>query len=268
VPYSPTKDADRARIQGELERWRAMGLEGELCLQADLLERNGEKITLDPRRQSAWFSLDPKTGARRRLERGQTCPRGHWLSPGAALRPLMQSLLLPVEAVVLGPGEVAYWRLIERVWDRLRLKEPLIVPRPSVYVLHGGPCGLLPDDLENLRLGRWETFGAVSLKPSEAPLPAPNDAWGEAISRRFAGETDRLKKRLKRLDARLARDAAEKRLGKNIERLRQTLFPFGKPQERVIPGWCWLQSPALLDAIESALEGAMERGEGCVVVGA
>jgi hypothetical protein len=185
----------------------------------------------------------------------------------------MQSLLLPVEAVVLGPGEMAYWRLIERVWDRLGLKAPLIVPRPSVFVLHNGPCGLSPDDLENLRLGRWEAFDesgvtgprpttSPPLKPSQAPLPAPLEAWGEAISKRFIGEMDRLKKRLKRLDVRLAKDAAEKRLGKNIERLRQTLFPFGKPQERVIPGWYWLQSPRLLDAIE----GALERGEGCVVV--
>jgi hypothetical protein len=273
APFSPTKDADRAGIQGELEGWRAMGLEDELCLQADLLESKGEKITLDPRRQSAWFSLDPKTGARRRLEPGQACPKGHWLSPGAALRPLMQSLLLPVEAVVLGPGEMAYWRLIERVWDRLRLKAPLIIPRPSVYVLHGGPSSLSPEDLENLRLGRWEAFAesgvpsphlttSPPLKPSEVQLPAPLDAWGEAMSRRFAGEMGRLKKRLKRLDARLAKDAAEKRLGKNPERLRQTLFPLGKPQERVIPGWYWLQSPALLNAIESALEG----GEGCAVV--
>jgi hypothetical protein len=176
----------------------------------------------------------------------------------------MQSLLLPVEAVVLGLGEMAYWRLIERVWDRLGLRAPLIIPRPSVFVLHGGPCGLSPDDLENLRLGRWDAFADdLQPKPSEVRLPAPPDAWGEVISRRFAGEMDRLRKRLKRLDARLAKDAAEKRLGKNIERLRQTLFPFGRPQERVIPGWHWLQSPQLLDAIEGALERG---GGGCVVV--
>jgi hypothetical protein len=186
----------------------------------------------------------------------------------------MQSLLLPVEAVVLGPGEMAYWRLIEHVWGRLGLRAPAIVPRPSVYVLRDGPRSLSPDDLENLRLGRWEAFVASGAPgphlttglppmPSQAQLPAPLEAWGGAVCRRFAGETDRTRKRLKRLDARLARDAAEKRLGKNPERLRQTLFPFGRPQERVIPGWLWLQSPALLDAIESALEGS---AGGCVVV--
>jgi hypothetical protein len=264
APFSPTKDADRAGIQGELERWRALGLEDDLCRQADQLEARGEKIILDPRRQSAWFSLDPATGARRRLELGQTCPKGHWLSPGAALRPLMQSLLLPVEAVVLGPGEMAYWRLIELVWDRLGLRAPTIIPRPSVYVLHDAPRGLSPGDLENLRLGRWEAFvPEPPFMPSQAQLPAPLEAWGEAVCKRFAGETDRLRKRLKRLDARLARDAAEKKLGKNPERLRQTLFPFGRPQERVIPGWHWLQSQALLDAIERALEGS---AGGCVVV--
>jgi hypothetical protein len=287
VPYSPTKDADRAGIQDELERWRTLDIEGELCLQADLLESKGEAMVLDPRRQSAWFSLDPKTGGRRRLDSGQKCPKGHWLSPGAALRPLMQSLLLPAEVVVLGPGEMSYWRLIERAWDRLGLKAPLIVPRPSVFVLHGGPSDLSPEDLENLRLGRWEAFAASGVpgshpatpgvpgphpaagmppKPSQSPLPAPIEAWGQAISRRFVAEMDRLEKRLKRLDARLAKDTAKKRLGENIERLRQTLFPFGKPQERVIPGWYWLQSPQMLDAVEHALEGALERGAGGRIV--
>jgi len=263
VPYSPTVDADRAGIQDELERWRSLDLENELCLQADALESKGEKVILDPRRQSAWFSLDPNTGQRRRLELGQVCPKGHWLSPGAALRPLMQSLLLPVEVVVLGPGEMAYWRLIERVWERLGLKAPLIVPRPTVYVLHGGPGGLSQGDLENLRLGRWDAFASdLPEKPSEMPLPAPVEAWGNAVSRRFTREMDRLRTRLKRLDTRIARDAAEKRLGTDLERLRQTLFPFGRPQERVIPGWHWLQDPPLLDAIEKALES----GAGCVVV--
>jgi hypothetical protein len=258
-PFSPTKDTDRAAIQTELERWRAIMLEKALHTQADYLESNGEKLILDPRQQSAWFSLDPATGERCRLDSGQPCPKGCWLSPGAALRPLMQSLLMPVEAVVLGPGERAYWRLLERIWDTVGLNAPQILPRPTVFVMPEGACELLPDELEPLRLGQWETLAPITpMKPSAMPFPKPLDGWGGAIAKRYSTEVSRLQARLERLDARLARDAAEKRLGANIEKPRQALFPFNKPQERVIPGWYWLQRPSLLDAIEKAMEKRAE----------
>jgi hypothetical protein len=253
--FSPTKDADRAAVQPELERWRAMGLEKALHSQADYLESSGEKLILDPRQQSAWFSLNPKTGERCRLESGQPCPKGCWLSPGAALRPLMQSLLLPVEAVVLGPGERAYWKLLERVWDSVGLNAPEILPRPTIFVIPDGASELSPEELEPLRLGQWDALApALTMKPSAMPFPKPIESWGNAITKRYSAEMGRLQTRLERLDARLARDAAEKRLGANIEKLRQELFPFNKPQERVIPGWHWLQKPALLDAMENAME--------------
>jgi|GEM_PF-246675 len=253
-PFSPTRDIDRSAIQTELERWRGMYLENELCLQADLLESKGERLILDPRQQSAWFSLDPLTGMRKRLERDQQCPMGHQLSPGAALRPLMQSLLLPVKAVVLGPAERAYWRLTERAWDRVGLEAPQILERPTVFVLPDESLDISVNELEALRLGHWELLAhEAHLKPSAIALPEPDETWGNAISKRYQAEMCRLKSRLKRLDARLAKEAAEKRFGRNIERLRQSLFPFNKPQERVLPGWYWLRNPSLLDTMESAL---------------
>jgi hypothetical protein len=252
--YSPTIDADRHAIQPELERWRAMEIEDELIRQAERLEAKGEKIPLDPRHQSAWFSLDPQSGMRKRLEKGRVCPAGHWLSPGAALRPLMQSLLLPVEAVILGPGERAYWRLIETLWDSIGLKAPEILPRPSVFVLDGD-CNISVDELESLRLGYWEAFGSAdSVLPSALPFPKPDMSWSDAVSGRYSAEIIHLQKRLKRLDSRLTKERAEKRVGKNIERLRQTLFPFGKAQERLMPGWYWLKNKILLEAMLRAME--------------
>lgn len=258
-PFSPTKDIDRKGIQAELERWRTLGLENDLREQASMMESKGLELILDPRRQSAWFSLDPLTGKRARLESGQPCPEGHWLSPGAALRPLMQSLLLPVKVVILGPGERAYWRLTERLWERVALTPPMILPRPSVFVLPDGHFDISTAELEALRLGQWEAFASNSIpKPSAMPFPGPQESWSATISKRYQAEVSRLQTRLKRLDARLAKESAERRVGKNIERLRQTLFPFNKPQERVLPGWYWLQSDPLLDAIERALESSEE----------
>ena len=254
-PFSPTRDVDRNGIQGEMERWRALGLEDDLCEQASLLESKGLELILDPRRQSAWFSLDPQTGKRSRLESGQPCPKGHWLSPGAALRPLMQSLLLPVKVVILGPGERAYWLLTENLWERVGLTPPLILPRPSAFVLPDGYFDISTAELEALRQGQWEAFAPNTLpKPSIMPFPGPHESWSATVGKRYQAELCRLQTRLKRLDARLARESAEARIGKNIEKLRQILFPFNKPQERVLPGWCWLQNAHTLDAIERALE--------------
>ena len=37
------------------------------------------------------------------------------------------------------------------------------------------------------------------------------------------------------------------------EKLRQCLYPLGKPQERVLPGLFWLRDSRLLDRMEAAL---------------
>jgi hypothetical protein len=232
-----------------------MKLENDLNRQAAALESKGQKLTLNPRKQSAWFSLDPAIGRRRRLEVGQPCPKGHWLSPGAALRPLMQSLLLPVEAVVLGPAERSYWMLLENIWERVGLNTPQVIHRPTVFVLEKNSYDISLDQLEALRLGHWAAIAPpAQTKPSKMKFPEPDANWPNAISKRFLAEIGRTKFRLDRLDKCLEREAAEERMGKNIEKLRQMLFPFNKPQERVLPGWFWLQNDQLLDTIEKAME--------------
>ncbi|BDU76588.1 bacillithiol biosynthesis protein BshC [Mesoterricola sediminis] len=255
-PFSPTRAEARPAIQEELARIRALGLERLLYKQAERLLAEGRSLPLDPRTQAAWFCLDPRTGRRRRLEAGETCDRGHWLSPGAALRPLMQSLLIPgLEAVVLGPGERAYWQLTEPCWDKADIRPPRIIARPSVYVLPRG-LRLPPYLLEPLREGRWEAFWREGVpRPTEALGLAPDPAWSPQVAERFTRELDRTRARLVRLDRRLAREAAAQTLGMDPEHLRQHLFPLGHPQERVLPGLPWLRREDLLDRMLSALEG-------------
>lgn len=256
-PFSPTDPAVREPIQGELERWRDLDLEALMMRQADRLEAEGAPLPLDPRMQAAWFSLDPRTGLRRRLDRGAPLPPGCWLSPGAAVRPLMQSLLLPVAAVVLGPSERAYWRLCEPLWDQVGLAAPKILPRPSVYVMPQG-FQVSTGQLDALRLGAWDRLAAWS-----GPLPttrfqavAPDPAWPEPLQLRFQREQARTRQRLAKLDHRLHREAAARLVGSDPERLRQLLFPFGRPQERVVPGLPWLRNGALLDRILDRMDGA------------
>ncbi len=255
--FSPTNPAVREPIQAELVRWRGLDLEALMVQQAAVLEAQGAPLPLDPRNQSAWFSLDPRTGQRQRLERDAALPAGCWLSPGAALRPLMQSLLLPVVAAVLGPSERAYWRLCEPLWERVGLTAPRIIPRPSVFVVPRR-FRLEAGQLDALKQGAWEHFAAWP-----GPLPserfhavAPDPAWSPELRQRFVREQERSRKRLGRLDQRLHRDAAAHLLGGDPERLRQALFPFGLPQERALPAVPWLRNEALLDAILERMQVA------------
>ena len=185
-PFSPTDPAVREGIQATLERWRSLDLEAGLVRQATRLAEEGAPLPLDPRTQAAWFALDPASGLRRRLEPRESLPPGRWLSPGAALRPLMQSLLLPVEAVVLGPSERAYWRLCEPLWERAGLAAPRILPRPSVFVL---PPGLRLDAarLPLLRSGDWAGLASWPGGDASSRLPAlpPDPAWPETVRKRF-----------------------------------------------------------------------------------
>lgn len=262
--YSPTDPGVREGIQGELERWRGLDLEADLVRQAEQLRMARLALPLDPRVQGSWFALDPRSGARRRLEPGDACPAGQWLSPGAALRPLMQQLLLPATAaVVLGPAERAYWRLTEPLWERVGLAAPRIVPRPTVFVRPRG-AALDSGALDSLRRGEWGAFAAASRLPSASLSLAPDATgqWSESLQTRARQELERTQVRLARLDRRLLRDLAARRLGMDPERLRQALFPFGKAQERVLPGLFWLRDGALLDRMEAALGS----GEGILMV--
>lgn len=256
-PFSPTDPAVREPVQADLERWRGLDLEGLMARQAERLEAEGAPLPLDPRVQSAWFSLDPRSGQRRRLERGAPLPSGHWLSPGAVIRPLMQSLLLPVAGVVLGPSERAYWRLCEPLWERVGLQAPRILPRPSVFVAPRG-FRLTPGLLDALRHGAWNRLAQWPgmLPSARLPVPEADPAWPESLRSRFSRELARTRERLAKLDHRLHREAAAEILGGDPERLRQALFPFDAPQERVLPGLPWLRHRALLQRILDRMDGA------------
>jgi bacillithiol biosynthesis cysteine-adding enzyme BshC len=57
------------------------------------------------------------------------CTHPERLSNNVITRPLMQEFLFPTLAVVLGPGEIAYWGLLKPLFERYGMEMPPLVPR-------------------------------------------------------------------------------------------------------------------------------------------
>ncbi|MEF2964681.1 bacillithiol biosynthesis cysteine-adding enzyme BshC [Paenibacillus sp. M1] len=173
-------------------------------------------------------------------------------------RPLMQDTLLPVLGAVLGSGEIAYWALTRRAFPVLDLQMPILLPRESFTVLEG----TLQKHMEKYDLS-WD-----DVKRPEA-FQAKRQAWlaGQdslnleerfaEIKSVFTGMYDPLIEQLGGIQAGLiklgsanrdkivdqieylrgkAMDALEKsnEAGlRHFDRIELSLFPLGKPQERV-----------------------------------
>jgi bacillithiol biosynthesis cysteine-adding enzyme BshC len=184
-------------------------------------------------------------------------------SPSAALRPALESWLLPVGATVLGPGEMAYWAQLGPLFGALEVPMPVVLPRDSWRVVEPRVARLLrktdvsADDLrdggaaataglversrprsveealltlEDRLEGEFETLkGTVA-----SDLPGLRSAVGKSRSQAFSA----LATLRKTLDA-MTRD----REGAAIEQLRRAaanLYPDGIPQERAVATWVYL----------------------------
>lgn len=61
--------------------------------------------------------------------------RPELFSASAVLRPILQDSIFPASAVVLGPGEIAYWAQLKRVHEHYGVPWPVIVPRASLTIV-------------------------------------------------------------------------------------------------------------------------------------
>lgn len=173
-------------------------------------------------------------------------------------RPLMQDSLLPVLGTVLGAGETAYWGLTRDAFRVLGLQMPILLMRESFTLLEGtvqkhlNKYGLSWSDVSNR-----ETFQMKreSWLASQDTLNL-GDRFAE-IKAAFTDMYDPLIEQLGNIQAGLiklgnanrekivdqidylqtkARDALEKsnEAGlRHFDRIELSLFPLGKPQERV-----------------------------------
>ncbi|WP_042159787.1 bacillithiol biosynthesis cysteine-adding enzyme BshC [Paenibacillus gorillae] len=178
------------------------------------------------------------------------------LSNNVLTRPLMQDYLLPVLGTVLGPGEIAYWALTGGAFRHLDMEMPIVVPRMSFTLVEGtvakhmAKYGLTFEDVatrfdekkqhwltEQDQLSIDERFAAV--KQSFNDMYGPLLELASSVQPGLAklGETNRQKivEQIEYLESK-TKDAHNKQYEASIrqlDRIALSLWPSGKPQERV-----------------------------------
>ena len=181
------------------------------------------------------------TQARQRLAHGDLAV----LSPGAALRPILQQAAVACTAYVGGPGELAYHRFIMPLYAALGVTQPALIPRCSLTVvpswcaracaaLGGSPVhpASLVDVVPPDETGSLALFDALLLRLRNLP------AYAGSL-RRLEGERRHLARRL----ARLTRSQGQPSAGA----LRAYMSPRGGRQERTMSLFqgIWEHGPGL-----------------------
>lgn len=154
------------------------------------------------------------------------------VSPGAALRPVLQQAALPCTAYVGGPGELAYHRFITPVYAALGVNRPELVPRCSLTLLpawFSRECarrGCAPEEIPT------QTDHPPAHDGRLAALDAAIALLGDEP--RLAGSARRLRSERSHLARRLARIERSGRGLLPIGMLQAWLSPRGVRQERTM----------------------------------
>jgi len=178
-------------------------------------------------------------------------------SNNALSRPIMQDFLFPTLAVVLGPSEIAYWSTLKEAFRAFGQRTPIIVPRQEFTLLEGtvqkqmDKFALSFEDawlrLEERKeawlrsqdaLGLSERFAQTKESFADMYRPLVEAAASINPGLRKLGETN-LGKILEQIDFLETKsiDAMKQQHEAGLrhwERIRLTVAPADKPQERVV----------------------------------
>lgn len=209
-------------------------------------------VTLDGRRQR----YDPHRHRPSDLDRARESSRSG-LSGDAALRTIVQSRILPVLAVVGGPGEYRYWSQLRELFDAHGTIMPLFVPRIRATLLW--PAVRKHIDALSLPESEWllpEPEALASLRSLDSPTSTPwlerkseiraaferlasaLEPLGGSVPSRIEQARAGLEQSLTRL-LEVAASRQREAAGASAKRRRAVsvaLRPGGKPQERVLTG--------------------------------
>jgi bacillithiol synthase len=238
-------DAVDAGLRAREEELRAAGFEPKVA------HVNGLSLVFEA--TPGWRRRIPISATRRAARDGVA-----ELEPNVLLRPVAERALLPTAAYVAGPNEFTYFAQVSAVATALGLDPPLSVPRWSGLIIephieriltryglayeelrdpHAAEKRLVKERLpsaitaalERCRAALAEAAGDLAHAVSETTPPLLPDAVVQGARREIANRLDRLERRVlaaaKRRHAELMRDVAT---------ARASLFPLGKPQERLL----------------------------------
>ena len=174
-------------------------------------------------------------------------------SPNVILRPLYQEMILPNIAYVGGPAEVAYWLQLKGVFDHYQVPLPAIMPRNFAMAIGKGilkrlnKLNIKSSDIFN----DFQTIKAAFLESHsdyhftlESEIRILNELFESVLNKAkpvdpslegFVGaerakslkSLDNIEKRIKR-----AEENKEETNIKQIQNIKDKLFPNGSPQER------------------------------------
>lgn len=176
-------------------------------------------------------------------------------SPNVILRPLYQETILPNLAYVGGPSEAVYWLQLKSVFDHFETAFPMLMPRnfallvPSAASLKWEKTGLSNKDIFLDAGGGYTKWVKANsdhdlsykkeldeLAQLEEKLKAKADAVDSTLTQHLEALHTTFSKRIEEAEKKLLR--AEKRTHserqKQIESVKETLFPGGSLQERKV----------------------------------
>ncbi len=174
-------------------------------------------------------------------------------SPNVLLRPIYQQYILPNLAYIGGGGELAYWLQLKQVFKQLEVVEPILMLRNSVLIVDQktadkitGFDWTIVDFFEDIEIMvktyvKRETEEELNLAAEKQKMTGIFEevlikakSIDKTLESSVLGEQRKLEKSFSNLEQKLLR--AEKRKHeqaiKQIRKIKATLFPKGKLQER------------------------------------
>lgn len=185
------------------------------------------------------------------------------MSNNVMSRPLMQEFLFPVLATVLGPGEIAYWSLTKHAFEQFGMKMPIIAPRLEFTLIEGTIQKQMnkydftfEDVLERFEqkkqswLNAQDTlqlnarFDSVKTEFRDSYTPLVDSLAMINAGVKKLGDTN-LAKILEQIEflQNKAGEAYKTQFDatlRQLERIRLTILPLAKPQERVYNGCAYM----------------------------
>ena len=191
------------------------------------------------------------------------------LSPGAALRPILQQLALPAAIYCAGPGELAYHAFLPPIYEALSAPKPQLSERHHISLVDAWCSrglqrwGITASDLAPDKA--LPEYGITTKQKSQEALAILKRAHDELerltssnkdedFAKRLIASMNKLKWQQKTLASSLARGARRQAGITPTGALRNWLYPRDQPQERIMSSVqaIWHYGPGLANNLVNA----------------